>query len=381
MRKLSGVRFAVGAPMLLGFAAPLLAAPQAADDSTPLSFNTLAVRDAATPVRVHHFDPVSDKVIWSGSSPSVAAAAAGSGEAEAVYVNTESNVLFPPGPGRLIADDLFTAPGCDCELDAYEFLVGGGGTGGAFTVTFELFDGCPNGAGVLVPDAGGSIHFDDDGDHLVRVDLASLQLTKGASYWLQLGFSRTGAGWYSGAPAAVGFTGNVYDFPSPSFECTAKFPPTLYAGFHAAIYCNPQSVQPAESPSPVDGSLSDSGAPLLQWGGTGAGKGGSGQAGAVAADAGNWVGDWEQNVPAGHTCATMERYYANNPGANNTGGGAASVAGGCQEGLCDDPATRDFFIPNEEADAKRFRVNYLVFCNDDGTGCVADDNDIALTNA
>ena len=331
----------------------------------------MQVRAASSPVSRHLFDPISGEVVMSESAASVMAV----GSTNPIYANTDADLLFPPGEGRLIADDLFTAPGCDCLLDSYEFLVGGGDADGPFSVTFALYDGCPNNGGLEIPGTGGTIELPDDGDHLISIDLSTLDLTKEAAYWLGMSFDRGGAGWYSGTPANVGFTGNLYDFPAPGFECSAKFPPTLYAGFNVAISCTPQTLTAAMSPVPGDGELSLVDAPLLQWDQENAQDNAGGQPGGnAAAVPADWDGTWDRQVPPGQTCGTMERYNANLPA------GAGEVAGGCEEGLCDDAATRDFFIP-EPSDAKRYRLAFIVFCDDDGTNCTASLNEIAGTVA
>jgi hypothetical protein len=290
-------------------------------------------------------------------------AIAGDAELVPVYSNPDADILFPPGVGRAIADDIFTTPGCDCQLNSYEFLVGAenNGTGGPFSVEFALYDNCPNINGEIVPGTDAIVALPDDGVHLIVVDLTGLQLSKGAAYWLRTEFSRAGAGWYCGTPAQIGYSADRYDFPG--FPCTAQIGGGLYASFYANMYCEPSNLAEASEPLPPDNAMGVVSAPLLSWNSSAVASA------SVALPELNT--DWESELAPGQHCATQERYMANNPDHG-------SVAGGCfMPGTCDEPDTRDFFIPNSSTAIKEFRLSFRVFCFDNGSGCVADEGDIA----
>jgi Pregnancy-associated plasma protein-A len=62
-------------------------------------------------------------------------------------------------------------------------------------------------------------------------------------------------------------------------------------------------------------------------------------------------------------CGTHEMWLLNNPDANNEG-----VAGACPlKGDCDDPVTRDLFIPTAATPIKTIRLRVHIFANNDGS--------------
>ena len=78
--------------------------------------------------------------------------AASGGEDDPVYSCTPpltNNLLFVPGANRLIADDITTVAVGGCDLEAFEFILGGGGdgTGPGFGIEFALYDACPGDGG------------------------------------------------------------------------------------------------------------------------------------------------------------------------------------------------------------------------------------------
>ncbi|MHC5111318.1 MAG: hypothetical protein ACYTHJ_15720 [Planctomycetota bacterium] len=166
------------------------------------------------------------------------------GTGTVIYSNTGAVILFPPGTGVLIADDLqtSTADG-NCQLLSYELLVGGGGagTGPGFTLEVALYDGCPGAGGDVISGTERVIELPDDGDHLVAVDLRGLGVTIPPTAWLGTTFSTDSAGWYTGSMAETGFTADLYHFPT--FPCIAQFGPSLYAGFHARIESSDECAQ------------------------------------------------------------------------------------------------------------------------------------------
>ncbi|MGB0715997.1 MAG: hypothetical protein ACPGXK_08965 [Phycisphaerae bacterium] len=182
-----------------------------------------------------------------------------------VYSNVPPpDILFPPGPGRRIADDLVTVAVGGCAISGYEMVVGrtanrcsldqqacnedddcaniGGQTcepwpDAGFTVDFGLYDGCPTEGGQLIAGTEGSMSFPENATYTMIVDLSKAPVFHDGQLWLGVEFDRAGAGWVVGTPASVGFTENSYDFPIPSFACSARLGGTLYAGFHARIFC------------------------------------------------------------------------------------------------------------------------------------------------
>ncbi|MHC5108257.1 MAG: hypothetical protein ACYTHJ_00085 [Planctomycetota bacterium] len=154
-----------------------------------------------------------------------------------VYANTRAEFLLPPGADRLIADDVITTAAGGCNLSAYRLLLSGGGDGGQanpFTVDFALYDACPGADGQPIAGTEGSMTFDDDGVHLLTVDLTGQLVAVSNTFWIGVKFSRPGAGWFVGSIADIGFTQNLYHFPT--IPCSALTTP-LFAGFHAEVFC------------------------------------------------------------------------------------------------------------------------------------------------
>ncbi|MGB0717424.1 MAG: hypothetical protein ACPGXK_16215, partial [Phycisphaerae bacterium] len=201
-----------------------------------------------------------------------------SAEPVLVYSNTGPDTFFPPGPGRLIGDDLFLDASCQCNLASFDFLVGGGGSGNGegYSVEYALYDGCPNNGGTIIPGTEGVAIFDDDADYvIVHEMLENNQALIGSPVWLGAEFSRANAGWYVGAMPEVGFSADVYDFPT--FSCEANFGPTLYAGFYARLFCEPQEGAQVDTPDPDNGSALTSQLDdvVLRWNELGANEGGT----------------------------------------------------------------------------------------------------------
>ncbi|MHC5112036.1 MAG: hypothetical protein ACYTHJ_19405, partial [Planctomycetota bacterium] len=202
-----------------------------------------------------------------GEGGFVAAGGEPVGSDDPVYINEPPpDIIFPPGAGRLIADDLVTVAVGGCSITGYEIVVGranarcsidqqvcetdddcadfGGQTcqpyeDPGFTVDFGLYDGCPMAGGQLIPGTDGTMTFTENSIYTIVVDFSDSAVFFDGQVWLGTEFDRAGAGWAVGTPAARGFTENVYDFPIPAFACSARFTGSpLYAGFHAKIFCS-----------------------------------------------------------------------------------------------------------------------------------------------
>ncbi|MGB0714990.1 MAG: hypothetical protein ACPGXK_03875 [Phycisphaerae bacterium] len=154
-----------------------------------------------------------------------------------VYANTTGTFLLPPGADRLIGDDLILQAAGGCDVTGYRLGVSGGGDGtgdNPFTVEFALYDSCPGEGGQPIPGTEGEMTFDDDGQHLIEVDLSQSPIFTSPSLWVGVRFSRAGAGWIVGTMAEIGFTEDLYHFPT--IPCDAKITP-LYAGFQTEVFC------------------------------------------------------------------------------------------------------------------------------------------------
>ncbi len=193
-----------------------------------------------------------------------------------VYSNTNSDLPFPPGAGRRIADDIVLTSDCPCNLDRYSFTVSGGGdgTGPGFSVDYGLYDGCPNGAvtpGTLIPGTSGTATFSDDGVHVITLIHDGAPLAIPPSFWLAVTFDRNGAGWMTGQTPELGFSGDFYDHPN--FPCVAGFGGNLFASFAAQVFCSPIVPTVASLPNPPDGAFAVPAETLLSWNTTTASSG------------------------------------------------------------------------------------------------------------
>jgi hypothetical protein len=192
---------------------------------------------------------------------------AGAGEADLVYSNTGSNLYFPPGVGRRIADDISTVGVCACTLDRYNFTVtgNGDGTGEGFTVEYGLYEGCPNDGGTLIVGTEGIADIPDNGTHMVVVEIPDGSIQLPPTVWLAVEFNNTVGGWLVGEPPEIGFSLDVYDFPS--FPCTANVGASLFASFAAQVYCEPIPPVAAANPLPPNGAEGVPASPTLIWNG------------------------------------------------------------------------------------------------------------------
>jgi PKD repeat protein len=89
----------------------------------------------------------------------------------------------------------------------------------------------------------------------------------------------------------------------------------------------------------------------------------------------------EQVAQAGGTwCRTQEIFDARNPRDNNKDFQACQT-----EGPCDDPGTRDSYVPDPGDPMLTIRLKFNVFCEDDGSNCAATqaqvDGQMVQTNA
>ena len=197
-----------------------------------VSAEQLTPVDPNLPVRHHRVVPGAEGVALTLGDPV-------DPPGQVIYSNTGGTFNFAPGPNRWIADDLVgTAMGA-CDLGGYQVMVNGGGDGtgtDGFTVNLALFDSCPSGGGQMIAGTAATVTFEDDGLHLLTVDLSTAGIQVGPSMWIAARFSRAGAGWLVGTRAEVGFTADLYHYPT--LPCVATMAGTdLYAGFYARVFC------------------------------------------------------------------------------------------------------------------------------------------------
>ncbi|MGB0715627.1 MAG: hypothetical protein ACPGXK_07110 [Phycisphaerae bacterium] len=161
---------------------------------------------------------------------------AGEQEETLLYSNFSNTILFAPGAGRTIADDFSVFTSTTCLMTAYEVMVSGGGngTGAGFSVDVALYDGCPNDGGVVIAGSAQTYDLPDDGVFTIRHDFSGEGRDLPMEGWMQISFSTAQAGIPIGMPAEIGFTDDVYDFPT--VPCEASFGPTLYAGFYLKVF-------------------------------------------------------------------------------------------------------------------------------------------------
>lgn len=132
-----------------------------------------------------------------------------------VYRNANSNQLYRPGMGRLIADDLVSTMIDPCDLAAYTIQISGGGdgTGPGFGIEVGLYDDCPHAGGRVFPRTFKRLTFPDDGAYEVTVDFSPRPTPVTTTVWLGVTFSTDQAGWLAGMPAELGFTADSFGHP------------------------------------------------------------------------------------------------------------------------------------------------------------------------
>ncbi|MGB0715216.1 MAG: hypothetical protein ACPGXK_05020 [Phycisphaerae bacterium] len=204
-------------------------------------------------------------IVFLGATDWASPTTAVAGEGELVYSNTNSDLYFPPGAGRRIADDILTDAICNCILTQYSFTVtgNGDGTGEGFTVEYAMYDDCPNGGGAIIPGTEGVVELPDNGTHLVTHIPTDKNLALPNPIWLAVEFDNSVGGWLVGSPPEVGFSDDIYDFPQ--FDCEASLSGNLFASFDAQIYCTTFPPEPANMPLPLDGEKEVSDTPVLTW--------------------------------------------------------------------------------------------------------------------
>lgn len=167
-----------------------------------------------------------------------------------IYQNTLGLYAINFPTNQPVSDDLaMTAPD-GCNLTRYKFKVFGkvlpGGAGGAYTVNYGLYTNCPLAVGstnaqrdlVRIPGTEGVIVFPDDAPRDVEHIVPALTpVSLPANVFLGLRFNRGNCGTVVGAPAQIGFSGDIWDYPG--FPCNGflgGFPQLPHASFWLEMY-------------------------------------------------------------------------------------------------------------------------------------------------
>lgn len=174
---------------------------------------------------------------------------AGPGE-EAIYENILGihTINFPSN--QPVSDDVSTIAPDGCNLTRYRFKVLGnvlpGGSSGAYTVNYALYTNCPLAVGssesarnlVKIAGTDGVVTFPDDGPRLIEhVVPGSTPVALPTNVYFGLRFNRGNCGTVIGAPAMVGFSGDIWDYPG--FPCNGflgGFPQVPHASFWLQMY-------------------------------------------------------------------------------------------------------------------------------------------------
>jgi len=169
-----------------------------------------------------------------------------------MYSNTTGNTIIEIIPANgLAADDLTMAAEPGCPLHRYRFRVIGkanpAGVGGAYRTDFALYNNCP-GAGppnaAVIPGTTGFVEFDPGEETVVQeieyVVPDGVSVTLPATIWLGIRFNRSNCGVVFGAPAELGVSDDLIDWPG--FACNANaggYPQSPHASFHAQLFGDP----------------------------------------------------------------------------------------------------------------------------------------------
>lgn len=174
---------------------------------------------------------------------------AGPGE-RIIYQNTLGTYAINFPTNQPVSDDIATTAPDGCNLTRYKFKVLGkvlpGGTGGAYTVNYGLYTNCPLAVGstnaardlVRIPGTEGVLNFPDDAprdiEHIVPFETP---VSLPTNVYLGIRFNRGNCGTVVGAPAMIGFSGDIWDFPG--FPCNGYlggFPQLPHASFWTEMY-------------------------------------------------------------------------------------------------------------------------------------------------
>ncbi len=292
-----------------------------------------------------------------------------------VYSNTNSSTPYASGFAYYLGDDVRTVALCNCDLAALVVKVTGGGDGTTQpgpSFGYALYPDCPTANGVNpIPGTAGEVVLADDGVWVLEIDYSASPPPISRNLWIGLYPSAGVAGWFTGSAPELGFSGNYYQHPL--IGCNAGFGGSVYASFYAQIYCMGEEVAPMPAnPSPNDSAPDVNLESDLSWD-AGAFRGIE-SAGEPAEpevtipDRADQADPGQEDIGFGHGgggCDTYERWLAKNPQGRGSAGGCALI------GICDDPSTRNAFIPEANAPVNTYRLMVHVFCRDDGSGCVS----------
>ncbi len=162
-----------------------------------------------------------------------------------IYQQDLGKVAAQVPPNQLVADDITYNAMPGSLLRRFNFQVIGKadptGLGGAYSISYALYDGCPGAGGEVVSGTDGQVSIAAENDDVVvQVDITipegqNVPLPCGA--WIGLKTSRDNIGIIMGAPASVGFSQDILDFPG--FACNANiggFPSFGHATFNVEVY-------------------------------------------------------------------------------------------------------------------------------------------------
>jgi hypothetical protein len=167
-----------------------------------------------------------------------------------IYSNTLGihGINFPTN--QPVSDDIATTAPNGCALTRYRFKVLGKvlptGLSGAYTVTYGLYSNCPLAVGsnnatrdlVRIPGTEGTLDFPDDGPRLIEhIVPAGTPVELPTNVYLGLRFNRGNCGTVIGAPASIGYSGDIWDFPG--FPCNGflgGFPERPHASFWLEMF-------------------------------------------------------------------------------------------------------------------------------------------------
>lgn len=201
--------------------------------------------------RVASSDPVEARSVVSSypieSSIPVSHALTTSSEKERLaYSNTLGGFAIALPSNQWVADDLTLTAVPGCALSRFSFYVSGRANpkeaGGAYRVDYALYDNCPQAGGSeIISGTEGSIDVPGaEQDAIVRVELVvppEVEVALPPTVWLGVRPNRSNVGVVGGAPALVGYTADVLDFPGSACNADAGGFPGSSGDFspHASV--------------------------------------------------------------------------------------------------------------------------------------------------
>ncbi|MBU0718573.1 MAG: hypothetical protein KJ749_10025 [Planctomycetes bacterium] len=264
------VFFAASAQVATAAAVSMEGEGIASSSSAPSSRSVQATQIDPARLRPLPSDAIVYRHYSSGSPGGTAVVQPADDDGKLIYSNTFGQFVIRPGAGVRIADDLWSETAEACAVRNVRVRVSGGVEDGegTFAAVVSLWDGCPNGSGVMIPGTQRLFTgLPDDSEEFPELvidstdrgicdnsavcsvagqDCADLSvcvedpIVMPSTVWVRIHFNTATAGVVLGAPAERGFSLDNFDHPfAPCWSWFGGWPRHPHASFWAQITADP----------------------------------------------------------------------------------------------------------------------------------------------